>query len=881
MIAALAAGRTVLAPTTEHAALVFDAVERCHRDAGRVIWPTPRVRDFTSWLREHRLGRQSTDPDALGLLSEIEERELWRRVILDSDGAAGLLEPAGAADAARRARRLMADYGIPLAALAAHGGGEAEALLGWSREFERRCADFGVASSSGLLGAIGAAPEAVAWLESPAWKPVARRWLEAHGGAPLAPARTAAPRRVVAPVRHAESAEAEFAAIAAWARERLTANREFRAWISVDDLDERRAELVDAFDAELAPQRFCIGHGGGVAAYAAAGGTALAGHAAVRIALESLRAQTGSVPFEGFSALLRASAFQPSADDASAAARLDVCLRERAPHALGLGEWLALSQRASAEIGVPPPAVLARLRDMAAKLAEVRGAALLSRWAAAWTAAFECGPWALRQRWSSGEFQAAERLRELLGALASADRLFGAQSRANAERLLAAATRETPFQPQTGIAPIWISAERSDPWLAYDALWIAGMAENRWPPAAEPAPLVPVELQRRYGVPAASAPLQLAQARDLQRRWRHRAAEVCFSYRNSQSGTRSAPSPLLRAPTGVAVGGTPAEATAPAEATVPAEVTMPHWRQSQLAAPLLEALDDARAPPFAAPERTRGVATLRAQSRCAFRGFAETRLASDTLGVPTPGFSPRERGDLVHLALEHIWKVLGDSAALAALAAAPQAALVADGVATALERVCARRDPGGRWRARERVRLEILLARWLDVERARAPFRIERLEPGREPARHAGIEFVCRVDRIDRLEDGARVLIDYKTGAADVDWRGDRPDNPQLPVYALLHRDGLVAVAYGRVNATALDFLAESERAGVFRAGMRASTLEGAPSFGALLEVWEERITALASDFAAGAAAVAPQPAACAQCHLHALCRITTALDAP
>ena len=39
---------------------------------------------------------------------------------------------------------------------------------------------------------------------------------------------------------------------------------------------------------------------------------------------------------------------------------------------------------------------------------------------------------------------------------------------------------------------------------------------------------------------------------------------------------------------------------------------------------------------------------------------------------------------------------------------------------------------------------------------------------------------------MDRLADGARVLIDYKTGVATADWRGERPDNPQLPIYALL-----------------------------------------------------------------------------------------------
>ena len=65
--------------------------------------------------------------------------------------------------------------------------------------------------------------------------------------------------------------------------------------------------------------------------------------------------------------------------------------------------------------------------------------------------------------------------------------------------------------------------------------------------------------------------------------------------------------------------------------------------------------------------------------------------------------------------------------------------------------------------------------------------RWKQLERGKQVARHADLEFAVSIDRVDRLADGARVLIDYKTGNAAADWRGERPDNPQLPIYALLH----------------------------------------------------------------------------------------------
>jgi hypothetical protein len=172
-----------------------------------------------------------------------------------------------------------------------------------------------------------------------------------------------------------------------------------------------------------------------------------------------------------------------------------------------------------------------------------------------------------------------------------------------------------------------------------------------------------------------------------------------------------------------------------------------------------------------------------------------------------------------------------------------------------------------------------VLRKWLDIERQREPFDVEQLEHGAQAARHAGLEFSVRIDRVDRLADGGRVLIDYKTGIATADWRGERPDNPQLPIYALLRPEALAAVAYGRVNAGDCSFIAEAERPAIFKPSGRKSPLEGMPTLAALIDVWSLRIENLAADFAAGWAAVAPTLRACKTCRLHGLCRVPAALE--
>jgi len=504
-----------------------------------------------------------------------------------------------------------------------------------------------------------------------------------------------------------------------------------------------------------------------------------------------------------------------------------------------------------------------RLQGARRALENLRGDHPISRWVPAWITALELAPWALRHRWSSTEYQAAERFRELLGKLATADALFGTLSRRSAQRILRRAAHDTAFQVQTGVPPIWVSGQLIDPWLNYDGLWVSGCNDQRWPPPVEPIPLIPVRLQRDFGVIAAAPESQLQFALELQNRWTARAGHCVFSYADPGDGRSAAASPLLP------------DTTAPASPALP----RPHWRALLQAQPELERLTDEVAPAFGPGERTRGVSTLRAQSRCAFRGFAETRLRCERLERPVPGFNDRERGELIHHALEHIWSVLHDSSALISLSSDAQLRLLDDGVTGALARVCRIRDPGPRWRQRERERMGSVLAKWLDLERQREPFEVEQLEHATQQARHGGLEFAVRIDRVDRLADGTRVLIDYKTGLAAADWRGERPDNPQLPIYALLRPAALVAVAYGRVNAGECSFIAEAERAAIFKPNGRKSPLEGMPTLAALIDVWARRIENLAADFAAGKAAVAPTLRACKTCRLQGLCRVPAALE--
>ncbi|HEY2145295.1 MAG TPA: PD-(D/E)XK nuclease family protein [Steroidobacteraceae bacterium] len=857
----MAAGHTILAPNTELAAALFDALEREQLQAGSHVWATPRVRDFGSWLRELHGQRQLANADSPRVLSDVEERELWRAIVDSTQLARDFLDAGGAALAARRARRVLREFDIPLDALALEFSDEVQAFLAWNQAFEQRCRDLKCISADSLLGSV-APVGPISWIESPIWRPAARRWLTGRGQ--MLPPRAGAAASFA--LIKAASPAAELAAIAQWAKTNLDAREDFRAWVCIPDLNRRRAQIIDAMDAALAPQRFGLQGEMAAAPYAVAGGTPLSDYAPVRAALNTLAASVGPLPYLEFGALLRAPELQGSDADASAASLLDVALRSRATSDADLSTWLDLAERMAQEEELGAVAALRRLRAARAALLELHGVQRFSSWVSVWNGALQAGPWSLRDRWTSVEYQAAQRFRELLAALATADTFFGAHTRESAQRILRRAAQDTAFQPQTGVPAVWVSGQLIDPWLHYPGLWVSGGGEEQWPPPIVPVPLLPIRLQREYGIISASAESQLALAGELQRRWQSRADDFIFSHADPSDGSVSVPSTVLTT------------LSSTLSAVPAAAAPQPHWRAACAAVTDLETLVDELAPPFSTQERTRGVATLRAQSRCAFRGFAETRLAAQRLDTPVPGFNARERGQLAHHALEHVWSKLIDSSALQALSSEAQATLLEQAASRAVSIVCKIRDPGPRWRRRERVRLQNLLQIWLDVERRRAPFTVEVLERSVQEARFAGLEFRVRIDRVDRLADGARVLIDYKTGSATTDWRGDRPENPQLPIYALLLPEALVGVAYAQVKVGDSRFVAEVARRDVFKPG-KASTLEQQASFEDLIRVWSRRIETIAGAFAAGHAEVAPTLKACKSCDLHGLCRIPAALE--
>jgi probable DNA repair protein len=410
--------------------------------------------------------------------------------------------------------------------------------------------------------------------------------------------------------------------------------------------------------------------------------------------------------------------------------------------------------------------------------------------------------------------------------------------------------------------------------LSFDHLWVMGLSENVLPAAARPNPFLPFELQQGCGMPHASAERELQFAEQVVERLKFSSPRVVFSYPQQEGDCELRPSPLLPKATTL-------------EKNAFAEPQDALFKLSNLQAVLPE-LQDELGPSLPGGRGQGGTSILKDQAHCPFRAFVHHRLQGRQQEQASPGLDAMTRGDLVHQVLEHLWRKLIDQQALLELTETDQAQLLEEVIEASVESYFTKRTPvSAQLLTLEKQRLALLVGDWLNsVERQRDPFRV--LEMEREHVEKLGpLELTTKIDRIDELPDGSRVVLDYKTGRnlKAEDLLTEPLLEPQLPIYAVAD-DGAEAdaVAFAQVQRNECRLLGVVREKGLLG---RVKALSAYPqaeernldSWEALLSDWRRQLEGLAADFVAGRAEVKPydRQRSCQYCDLPGLCRINEA----
>jgi probable DNA repair protein len=873
-------GCVVVTPNRRLAAHLKREYDARQAAAGKRAWPTADILAFPDFVERAYLDAlYSGAATALPvLLTPAQEQSLWESVVRESDPGDALLAVPETAAVAREAWRLAHAWRLTVRLGAFPLNDDGKAFRQWTQRYEaatRRARQTDDARLADVTAPLLARPEIrkpqslvhygfdlVLPQQAALFDALAVAGCEVTGSRPQP--RGGERLRLAC----ADCAE-EIRRAAAWARSRLEANGAARIGVIVPELAKHRSAIRRVFSAVMEPAYALPGSRHAALPFNISLGEPLASYPLVNAAFLALELAGREIDFERVSRLIRSPFIAGADSELARRARLDAWLRKRAETAVTLERLLALMARSDTACPV--------LTQRLAALAEFRKARLFggqppSGWARAISEALALVGFPGERGLDSTEFQTLAKWHEVLADFAALDRVVPRTGYADAVARLRRTAADALFQPESPEVPIQVLGELEATGMQFDHLWVMGLSDDAWPRAPRPNPFLPVELQRAAGLPQGSAAGMLELARRLTDEWLSCAGEVVLSYPQREEDREFEPSPLILA--------VPERALAlPDYASYRDAV---HRRRA------VEHSGDAKAPRLRETAVRGGASVLRDQSACPFRALALHRLGAKGLEAPHAGLDAMERGTLVHRTLAQVWAQLKSRDALDAMPPADLEALLAQAAEDAVARIRRERPTvlAGRFAAIEKRRLAQRAREWLEAERLRGGFTVLATEDKRR-IETGGLLLETRLDRVDQTDDGRRIVIDYKTGKASPgDMLGERPDEPQLPLYLTGAEPDAAAAVFAQVRAGDMKF-AGLARDPDLLPGVRTlpdgKLRQAEASWAQQVGAWRAAIARIAAGFAAGAAEVDPKryPHTCRLCDVKPFCRIYERLENP
>ena len=792
-----AAGVTVVTPNLRLAQELGRAFDRYQLARGLALWDAPDILSFTAFVsRAYEDLLYSDLADHLPVvLAPAEEQAVWEDIVGRSEESARLLALPQAAAAARDAWKTAHEWRLLDGLGRARRNEDTEAFAGWAERYSQRTQRDGHTEAARLPDVV-AALLAEPCLKKPALlvryafdivtsQQAAFFETFAMQGSAIATCGPRAHEGKGLRVRCID-AQDELRHAARWARLRLEENPAARIGVVVPDLAGQRNAVRRIFTQVM---------GAGAPPLNISLGEPLSARPLVDAALLLFELCGREIAFERASRLVRSPFIAAGETERAQRAQLDAWLRRKAEPELSLDRLVTLLEVAQAKSKLRAPVLAQKL----VQLAEFRKARLFAPqspvdWGRAFSDALTLVGFPGERSLDSTEYQSLKKFHDLLAGFVQLERVTARMRYAEAVARLRRMAADTAFQPESQVVPVQVLGVLESAGCEFDHLWVMGLSVESWPLAARPNPFLPLALQREAGIPESSADLSLELDRRITKGWLSSADEVVLSHPAREADRELAASPLI--------------AEVP-EGTIELP-SYPVYRDVIFASRRLERVEDAAGPPLAGNESRAGTALFGDQSACPFRAFAIHRLGSEGLETPHAGLDALERGSLVHHVLALAWAKLETKHGLDGIAAEDLDVLLGSAAEDAVARHRRARPTtlSGRFAEIEKRRLARLAREWLEHERGRGDFTVFAIESKREIA-IGGLRLRGRLDRVDETADGKRIVLDYKTGAKTAGaWVGERPDEPQLPLYLTTTEPDAKAIAFAQVRTGDMKFVA-------------------------------------------------------------------------
>lgn len=851
-------GVTLVTPTRRMAGLVADRHHTAMLDAGQLTWESPSVLPFGGWLTQtFQYMALIEDAQISGsiLLSPEQERVVWEQAV-GEDSAVGIDQVADLAVLAMNAWSSALLWELPLGTIAKSGGRqEVRAFVHWADRFQQRCRDLNAIDHhsfatqlAGREPLCSVLPAKFRFLGYSRLPPLLNRIEQLVDGGAETHVQSSELSGSTLDYREFANREIELATAMRWARE--CKRMRPHAAVSIALAGVRRVDsdlgqrLQRAFSSAPEPadevyqvQLYCP-----IAETLAEVGiveTAL-------LILDSRRSR----PWDDISRLLLSPYFGDAERERERRALLDARLRQRSNVEVNIASVIDAARNSRVQC----PALVDRLEALARGVQEIPSRQRMHDWMAFAKKQLTTAGWPGARELTASEQVAVREWQRAMDAAAELDAVLPTCSWPDAASRWRAILRSRRLLPPAEVNAVQVVTLEEAAFLDLDALWVAGMHDGAWPDVTPASPLIPFALQRRHGLPGADPDLELSYADGVVEHLRAHHPTSIWSYAKLDGETPRRKLPKVSCVAAVA------------------NPIMPWPRANP--SQIYDLIDDSHALVLAGGSTiTGGVGLFTDQAACPMRAFARHRLRAQSPEDPSPGLNAMQRGNLIHAVMAKLWTRIGSSAELRRIGEQEVQRMLNACTTSVVEEFRARYHLLDQYWELERERLRDLGREWLQLELAREAFEVLACEQSR-PATIGEYTINTRVDRIDRLANGQILIVDYKTGQVSrASWAAPRPDQPQLPLYAVTADDERIAgIAYARLKKGSCKIVDEPH--GI----TNDSAIDDGSVAGWNLQMgdWRLALEGLAGEIETGLAVADPKRGAstCRNCDLQCLCRI-------
>lgn len=843
---------------------------------GYTQWQSPNIITLSEWLNQCiEVAILNGDIDATiapsAALTSDQEGLLWEQAIqqsLHKHIATELFDTNGLASAASEANRYLIEWNISLDV--ANLTEESRQFLQWRQKFYKLCKQADRLESVRYLAwqiecinqGAGQLPSKITLAGFDRVHPHLKRLIQvltARGTtveiSDYTSLSTQNTLHVVLP-----DLDSECRAAVAWAQATLNAQTNAKLAIVVPDLGALRHKLGQLLDDAFHPEASAPAHAEMQRCYDFSLGVPLSTCPIISTALALLRLGWQQQPLlqTDVAFLLHSPYWSSHQREADARAQLDARMRQQLPLNFHPKRLLSLIQ--SVLQADAPLALTQLVQDYTALASQATKHArtqIPSQWAATFQQALSDTHWPGDRSLSSHEYQATQSFERVMQALCQMDNLLGNISPHEAIKRLTQLCKAQIFQPENASnPPIMVMGLLEASAETLDAIWVLGMNDHVWPPAARPNALIPADLQRNANTPNASSQVQSEFAQAVHQRLIRSANQVTFSSAKADGERQLRASPLMHS---IALCPNPR----PLLHTLAEQLCNQDYSNWQW-------LADQQAPPVLEQEHVSGgTALLKAQAICPAWAFYQYRLGAKKLHTPVNGLDVMERGNLVHAVLAEFWQKQ-DSSQLQDSIASLTSSLHT--IATNVVQRFNAEKQGALTTAfiqLEIERLSKLAMTWLiEVEMKRPQaFRVQACEQTHHITLE-GINIKLIIDRVDALDNGQLAVIDYKTGRQMdfKNWAHTAISEPQLPIYAafVLQDADVAAVCFAKLRPAEFGFVGIAAQAELLQGLITLEDKRGRalfnesqfPNWQSIITHWQQSITATARALKQGDAAV-------------------------